>query len=207
MFTVFLVCAAGGSTLLIIMFALTFMGLDGGHGMGDLDGAGHDLHTDFSGEADARTDLDMLDDAGEPLGDSTVFFHALSIRSIVAGVAFFGLGGLLAQSIGAGPYASYVAAILSGAAALFAVAWLMHLLYALKHDGTFQIISVLGAPATVYLAIPAARSGSGKVTVAARDRSVELEAVTDGDALPTGALVEVVEILNENTVAVKRPAR
>jgi hypothetical protein len=194
MFTVYLVCAAAGSTLLIIMFILTFMGMDGS-------GEGADAH--FSGDEPAEA-LDMLDDFTEPHGDSTLFFHVLSIRSVIAAVAFFGLGGLLAETAGASPYVGYLSAMTGGVVAMFAVAWMMHLLYALRHDGSFRIGAVLGSPATVYLAVPGARSGVGKVTVAAQNRSVELDAMTDEESIATGSRVVVVEIVNENTVAVTR---
>ncbi len=205
MFTMFLVCAIAGSTLLVIMFLLTLLGLDGDQA-GDFEGGS----TDFSGEGDLSGDgstqqpIDMLDDIAEPHADSTIFFHVLSFRSLVAAVAFFGLGGLLAQSIGAGTYLSFVAGLIGGTFAMFVVAWMMHLLYSLRHDGSFRIASVIGAPATVYLNIPGARSGVGKVTVAAAGGSVELEAMTDEDAIATGSRVVIDEIINENTVAVKR---
>ena len=195
MFTVYLVCAVAGSTLLVIMFILTLTGMDGG---------GDGSHTDFSGGDEPAEALDMLDDFTEPHGDSTLFFHVLSIRSVIAAVAFFGLGGLLAETAGASPYVGYLSAMTGGLVAMFAVAWMMHLLYALRHDGSFRIGAVLGSPATVYLAIPGARSGVGKVTVAAQNRSVELDAMTDEESIATGSRVVVVEIVNENTVAVTR---
>ena len=202
MFTLYLVCAAAGSTLLVIMFLLTLTGLDG-----DVDAGGVDVDGDFGGDVPAdgtEQAVDMLDDIAEPHADSTVFFHVLSLRSVVAAIAFFGLGGMLAQSLGAGAYLTFTSGIAGGTVAMFIVAWLMHLLYSLRHDGSFRIGSVVAAPATVYLTIPGGRAGVGKVTVAVPNGSVELDAMTDEEEIQTGSRVIVSEIINENTVAVKR---
>lgn len=202
MFTIYLVCAVAGSTLLVIMFLMTLTGLGG-----DMDGvevdAGLDGDIDMS-DVDTHQPMDMLDDLNEPHADSTLFFHVLSVRGVIAAIAFFGLGGLLGQSVDAGPYVSFISGLVGGTVAMFIVAWLMQLLYALRHDGTFRIGMVIGAPASVYLTIPGARGGAGKVTVAVNNGSVELEAMTDEDSIPTGSRVEIIEILNDNTVAVKR---
>lgn len=194
MLTVYLVCAALGSTLLIIMFLITLFGLDGGP----------DSPDDGLPKGGA---IDMLDDVAEPHADSTLFFHVLSIRSIIAAIAFFGLGGLLGEAAEVGPYLGYLSAMTAAMVAMFVVAWMMQMLYALRHDGSFRIGAVLGSPATVYLTIPGSREGAGKVTVAAQNRSVELTAVTDESTIATGDRVVVVEILNENTVAVARQER
>ncbi len=191
MLTVYLVCAALGSTLLVIMFLITLFGLDGGP----------DTPEDGIAKGGA---IDMLDDVVEPHADSTLFFHVLSVRSVIAAIAFFGLGGLLAEAAEVGPYLGYLSAMTGALVAMFAVAWMMQLLYSLRHDGSFRIGAVLGSPATVYLTIPGSREGVGKVTVAAQNRSVELSAVTDESGFSTGDRVVVVEILNENTVAVAR---
>ena len=61
---------------------------------------------------------------------------------------------------------------------------------------------VYGAPATVYLAIPGARGGVGKVTLTLQGRTVEYEAVTAGARIPTGAPVVVVDVVAPGTLEV-----
>ena len=66
-----------------------------------------------------------------------------------------------------------------------------------------KIGNALGRQGSVYLRIPAQGEGRGKITIEIQGRSVELAAVTDGDAIKTGAIVQVVEVLGDETVKVQ----
>lgn len=176
MFTLYYVCAAVGGGLLLLLFLLSLTGIT-------------DL---FEGDAgEALTDVDG--------GDA---FQVLSVRSLLAGLSFFGLGGALAHSAGAGVYFTFIVAVFAGVSALLLVAWAMHLLMSLAHDGTVSNEEALGTHGICYLAIPAARGGTGKVTVTVQNRSLELQAMTGGAAIPTGAQIEVVSFIEPNLVEV-----
>jgi hypothetical protein len=54
----------------------------------------------------------------------------------------------------------------------------------------------------VYLAVPGARDGAGKVHLTLQGRLVELQAVTPNDALPTGQRVLVIDVAGPDTVVV-----
>jgi hypothetical protein len=60
----------------------------------------------------------------------------------------------------------------------------------------------VGAQGTVYLGIPGNRAGIGKVHVNVMNRTLEYNAVTLRDALPTGASIVVVGVINADTVEV-----
>jgi len=81
--------------------------------------------------------------------------------------------------------------IVVGAAAMVAVHGLMRGLYRLGTEGTVRIEQAVGKTGTVYLRIPGRKCGTGKVTVNVRNRTMEYEAVTSGEALPTGCKVVV----------------
>lgn len=138
----------------------------------------------------------------EPDPDASWFFSVLSLKSLVAAVAFFGLGGLTASGFGASAYLSILSGLVAAAFAMVLVTWLMHLLHDLRSDGTVDIENAVGLTGEVYLSIPAAGSGIGKVTVGVQNRSMEYKAVTDGDALPTGTPVVVVDIPASDTLKV-----
>lgn len=63
----------------------------------------------------------------------------------------------------------------------------------------------MGMPVSVYLSIPGNRTGAGKVTIKIENRTMEYSAATRGDALPTGAHVEVVGVLAPNMLEAGRP--
>ena len=72
----------------------------------------------------------------------------------------------------------------------------------LEHNGAFQIDEVKGTTVSVYLRIPAQGSGKGKVQVSQNGSVHELDALTDGEEIPSGAKVKVVEIVDNETVKV-----
>ena len=115
------------------------------------------------------------------------FIRILSVRTVVAGLTFFGLGGLAANASGANPFGSLAVAAVCGFAALYLVGWAMRTLMRLRSDGTVHIENVVGQPAVVYLTIPGHKSGKGKITVTVQNRTMEYEAETEHEPLPTGA--------------------
>lgn len=65
----------------------------------------------------------------------------------------------------------------------------------LNQDNTMRIENALGKEAQVYLTIPAQQKGHGKVHISIQHTLRELDAVTTGGVLPTGASVIVVDVL------------
>jgi hypothetical protein len=127
----------------------------------------------------------------------------LTFRGMVAAIAFFGLSGLAAQAADLPDPTVLLVAVVCGVAAMYVVYWLMQTLASLEAEGTVRIGRAVGEPATVYLRIPGARSGAGKIQINLQDRTMEYEAVTEGDALPAGARVTVVGVVNPDTVEVR----
>ena len=72
----------------------------------------------------------------------------------------------------------------------------------LESKGNLDLTNAVGRTAQVYLRIPARKSGMGKVTVEIQQRSLQLNAVTDGDQIATGATVRVLSLLSNETVEV-----
>ena len=190
-------CAILGSTLVILQFCAILFGLGGG----DLDGDGVpdalelDVEADGGG-GDAATDGDA---SGVP------FLKALSIRTATAGAAFFGLGGLAGEALGLGSVATAGLATGVGVAAIYAVYLLLRTLSSFGEDGSVRESTAAGAAGTVYLRIPAKRSGQGKVTVSQQGRSMEYAAETDDEnELATGTPIVVVKLIAPSTALVAR---
>jgi hypothetical protein len=213
--SVFIVCAAIGSTVLVLQFVLTLLGLGGhafhvdapsdfGHDFGgDFHGdAGGDFHGDHGGDfhGDHGGDADQADQSDQH--GSTWLFGVLSFRTVVAALAFFGLSGLAAQSANVSTPIVLAVALGAGVAAMFAVYWMLRGLNALQAEGNVRIQRAVGQHGNVYLRIPANRSGSGKIQFNLQNRTMEYLAVTAGPELPTGAKVVVVGVVNPTTLDV-----
>jgi hypothetical protein len=214
MTSVFIVCAAIGGTILVCQFVLTLIGL-GGHAFLDADmpadighGFGGDFHCGADGmHGDAGLHADHAGDSADNEQaihhGSTWLFGVLSFRTIVAAMAFFGLGGLTAQSAHASAPMVFLVALGSGAGAMFGVYWMMQCLYRLQSDGSVRIQRSVGQHGNVYLRIPANRSGSGKIQFNLQNRTMEYLAVTAGPELPTGAKIVIVGVVNPTTLEVQ----
>jgi hypothetical protein len=215
MTTLFVVCAVAGGAFLLCQLLLTLVGLGGGewHDGGGLDMhggdfAGHDgdLHAGADQHAGSTHDNAQTQEraaAQAAVGhDASWLFRAISLRTVVAALTFFGLTGLAAQSAQATSSTALVCATLAGLTALYSVYWLMQSLYGLRSEGTARIERALGKRATVYLHIPGHHAGCGKIQVNLQNRTMEYLAATAGEEIATGATVAIVEIMDPCTVRV-----
>lgn len=197
MSSLFIACATIGGTVLVCQFLMTLLGM------------GHQHHFDV-GQAD------MMHNVPEPISadghgsashgdtDSTWLFSVLSLRTLVAALTFFGLGGLAAQASEVSTAAQITIAIVCGISALYAMQWIMRQVYRLNEDGTIRITRAIGQSGTVYLSIPPAKSAVGKVQIRVQDRLMEYDAVTAGEqALVTGARIVVVGIEGPSILSVE----
>lgn len=219
MTAVFVVSAAVGATVLVLQFLLGLVGL-GGDSLGmesphdldlgnDLSGGdidfGGDLHGDLShgGSAAGGHAASPHDAASHGQHGSTWLFRALSLQTVTAAIAFFGLAGLAAQSAECAPFASFIIALAAGFGAMYAVYAMLQATRSLRADGTARIQRAVGKEATVYLRIPGHRSGAGKIQISLQNRTMEYRAMTPDEAIPTGAMVVVTDILDSETVQVE----
>lgn len=175
---VYVGCAIAGGTILVGQAGLNLFGLGG-----DVD-------------VDADVDADALD-----AGDGTVTF--ISVRTLASFMTMFGLVGWLgtAQEWGEGRTALF--AFLAGSSIMLLVAYLMFMFKRLASEGNLTPRDAIGKTARVYLRIPAAKSGTGKVTVELQGRSEQFSAVTAGEALPTGSDCRLVDMTTEDTFIVE----
>lgn len=171
MSNVFLICAVLGGGVLVLQLVLSFVGM-----------ADHDLHLDGHGES----------------GD---VLELLSVRSISAGLAFFGVGGMLMQSLGFPALLALPVGLAAGGAAAVAVTRIMRMMLRMESDGTIDMAQAIGAEGTVYLSIPGGRAAPGKVHLSVQGRLLEVQAVSDRP-LGNGAQVMVIEVVGPDTVEV-----
>ena len=82
------------------------------------------------------------------------------------------------------------------------VAIIMRFFRRMQTTGNLQPESVVGQSANVYLKIPANRAGKGKITVSIQGRSMEYDATTAGEELPSGSECRILRMTTENTFEV-----
>lgn len=194
MATIFTACALFGGTLLICQTIMTLMGLSGDHEL-----AG-DVHGDPGG-GEFSHDGGSADPVEHHHG-STWFFGIVTLRTLVAAIAFFGLTGMSALTNQIDPGPSLLIALMSGFAAMYGVHWLMRQLSRMHADGSVRIDRAVGMTGNVYLRVPGARQGTGKIQLNLQNRTVELTAWTDQAELPTGATVVVTRVIGPDSVEV-----
>jgi membrane protein implicated in regulation of membrane protease activity len=192
--TIYWICAVVGGTLIVCQFVLTLMGLGGDH---DVDTTGADVHADMGGH-----DGVGHHDGVHGHGATTLLFGVLTFRTIVAGLAFFGLTGLALMNNNYEPTTTFLGALAAGLVAVIIVAWVMRSLNKLNIDGTVRIQKAVGATGTVYLSIPAVNEGVGKVHVTVQNQLKEYRAVSSGGPLPTGSKVVILKVIGSDTVEV-----
>ena len=219
MTTVFVACAAVGATVLVLQFLLALVGLGGDalgvdvpHDFGhDLGGADHDfasgeMHGDVDHDAaaeHAESQAQFHHAASHAFHGSTWLFQVLSLRTVVAALAFFGLSGLAAQKAGYSTFNALLIAAAAGLGAMYAVYAMLRAMRSLRADGTVRIQRAVGQTATVYLRIPAHEKGAGKIQINLQNRTMEYLATTAGDAIPSGAAVVVTDVVGSDAVQVE----
>jgi len=170
------------SVLFIIQFVVSLLGLD----------------FDHDADVEIQTDTDI--DSGYSLDSD---FTLLSVRSIIAFFTFFGWTGIIAINNGSSTLVALGMASVAGFAAMFIVGYMIYLFSKLSQEGNIDINEALFNTGEVYLAIPSNRAGHGKVHVKIQGSLREMDAITEGAPIPTGAPIRVVEILQDNLLLVE----
>lgn len=178
---IFWIIAAVSTLVFVIQTIITFMGMG----------------TDVDFDADLASGVDGLD------GDSFAGFF--SFRNLINFLLGYGwTGALLADTIESRALLHLISV---GVGLIFVIAFLVmfRLLMKLAHDGSFRLNECVGLSASVYLRIPAGRSGKGKIQVSVKGSVHEVDAVSDSDeVIPTGGNVRIVKVVSDDTLLVEK---
>lgn len=149
---------------------------------------GGDIDLDGDGDIDVDTDSGV-----------SIF----TLKSITAFLAVGSWSGLLVYlSVKDGrEWISVLVALVAGAIAMAVVVVLMRLILKLQCNGILQSDKLVGQTATVYVTVPAARSGRGKITLTAQGKFSEFDAITDSETgIAVDEMVEIVAVDNDCAV-------
>lgn len=167
------------SLIFLIQTVMTFAGLDGSDG----------LNADFHG------------DTGHD-GDGP--FQLFSFRNLINFLLGFSWAGIAFYQTFSSKFTLVIIAVLVGLGMVVLFAYLISLLHGLAEDNSFNMVNTVGHTAQVYLFIPAAKTGKGKIQISIKGAVHELDAVTAGDRIETGAMVRVTEVLDHSLLLVEK---
>jgi hypothetical protein len=170
--------ALGASLIFVIQTIMAFVGLDGSDGI----------------EADFDGDLDGSDGPGQ----------LFSFRNFINLLLGYGWAAICFYGIIASPVWLNVVAIGVGLSFVLLFFLLMKQMTRLATDKTFRLEQTLNKSADVYLAIPEAMSGRGKVQVSVGGAYHEIDAMTRGEKLKTGSKARIEEIIDSQTLLVSK---
>lgn len=153
------------------------------------------------GIGDFETDLDV---GGGDGMDSSGFSDLLSMRNAINFLLGLGWSGVCFYDRISNGFILALVSIIFGLAFVAIFIYVFKKMMKLESNGAFDINTAMGKTCDVYLRIPANRAGTGKVQISFNGSVQELDAVTDGEMIPSGSKVTVVEILNNKILRVEK---
>ena len=192
-------CIAVPSTLLLLIqtiMMLVGLGDDAASDIGDVDVSDADVSEGVFGDNEIT---EIPDDFGlEGL-------RILTVKGIISFLVVFSWVGIVLESVGAQLFITIPVSAVCGLATMLLLAFLMRAVIKLRSDGNMDTKNAIGTSGKVYLTIPPARSGEGKVQLLLQGSFVELGAVTDDEtAIPTGSEIVVVGVSGQTDLVVRR---
>ncbi len=159
--------------------------------------------TFFLGEVDSDMDSDMdIDDQID--SDHGQGFHFLTVKNLISFFAIFSWSGLACINSGFIAAVTISVSIFCGLVMMTIMATIFYFMSKLKDSGTLNLRNSIGKIGEVYLVIPADRKGFGKVQIKVQGSLRTLNALTDGEEIKTGLVIEVLDVVSENILLVKK---
>ena len=182
------------SLIFVIQTIMTFLGADA-------DSADFDINTDTDFDAGGADVADAGADGASGHGSG---IGLLSFRNLVNFCLGFGWTAILLGNQVKSTTLLLVVAALVGVGLVALVMLLFKWISGMQESGNINVYkSAVDCQGTVYLAIPAERSGEGKVQITINNAVREYTALTDSDTLKTGTPIKVVEVLSPSTLLVE----
>ena len=129
---------------------------------------------------------------------------AITLQGLVAMMA---VGGWITYASSRGGliwWASLLIGLAAGFVGVAIIALMYKIMSKLEHEGTLQMENGVGKTAEVYLTIPQATNGQGKISFKLQERLIEASAITKSDnPIKTGESVKIVSYDNNLYVVEK----
>ena len=165
------------SLIFIFQTVMTFIGVDSSDG----------LDADFDGD---------LNGAEAP-------FQLFSLRNLINFLLGFSWTGISFYTIISNQLFLIILSLAIGILFVYLFFIIIKQVQKLAEDNSFKISTTLNKTAEVYLTIPENKSGKGKIMISVKGAFHELEAMTEMEKIPSGTVVKVVRIENNNILIVE----
>ena len=195
-----LYCIAVPSTfVLIVQTVMMLMGFgEADTGIDGSDVSGLDMDVDIPDDISAAE----FTDGGNPA--DFVSMRLITVQTVIAFLTVFSWSAIVTCLTGGDLWLALLIGAILGVIAMFLLAKLVQLSAKLAENGTQDLKYSLGDVATVYIPIPPANRGIGKVTITLQGRFSELEATQEGDELiPVSSKVRVIDIRDDILIVEK----
>ncbi|MGQ3014435.1 MAG: serine protease [Flavobacteriales bacterium] len=169
--------ALASSAIFIFQAVMTFAGMD----------SGTDFDADFDGDMDTHG-----------------AFQLFTLRNLVNFMLGFSWTAIALKNTVSAQWLLILVSALAGVALVVAVMYMFLAMTRLQQSGNMEVKGAVGATGTVYLTIPGQRSGAGKIHIKIQNTLREVDAVTEGDAIPTGAMIKVTSVLEDTILIVTK---
>jgi len=139
------------------------------------------------------------------LEEPTLGSQFFTLKSMLGFFMLFGWAGLGALELELPLWAVALMSIVAGGIMMLLTALIFYGMSKMTDNGTLKIRNAVNSFGEVYLVIPASRGGMGKVQITVQGALRELDALTDDpNGIPTGSIVQVIDIMNERILIVTR---
>jgi hypothetical protein len=137
-------------------------------------------------------------------GDAGIGFQFFTLKNAVGFFTIFSWTGIASLNNGHELYVSILLSTGAGLLMMGAMAGLFYGITRMTESGTLNLKNGIGRQGEVYLRIPGHRQGYGKVQINIQGSLRELQALTDDDDIRTGAIVKVVDVIDEHILLVTK---
>jgi hypothetical protein len=144
------------------------------------------------------TGYDLYEDKNIPSVRPEPSVRFFSATNFLTFLTFFAWTTIIVLNLQGELFMALIIGVLIGS---FIVGLISFLLY--TEEKIIDLQEAVNHTAQVFRSIPPCRNGQGSIQVEIRGTKVELAAVTEGNALPEGAVVKVIEIIDKDMLVVQ----
>lgn len=162
-----------GSLFFLFIIIMTFIGVEGGDDLDDLD------------------------------ADAGIEFQFITFKNLVGFFTLFGWSGIACLDAGLSKPITVLISLASGLLMMTIMAAMFHFMKKLTSSGTLIYKNAINAVGEVYLTIGASRTKMGKVSVNIQGSLREMDALTDsGTELKSGTIIIVLDVTSNGILIV-----